>query len=108
MPHRWDKDDEIIAIDAHFRIQDGKPRDAAISQAVRYVNQRTQRDGAPLFNNHNSMKMKMQNLAYLQNPNAPGTLGNVARKTIRVWETYANDRDGLAREMRRICESFKK
>lgn len=110
MSHCWEKDDEIIAIDAYFRIQDGEDKKAAIKRAVKYVKCRTVRDEEPPFNKHRSMEMKMRNLAHLQNPNAPGTLGNVAKKTIRVWNQYVRngicDKDGLAREMERIIKSF--
>ena len=109
MPHRWHEDDEIISLSEYFRMntwEDQESREAAIGRATALVNRRTQRDGAPVFNNRRSMKMKFQNWRHLQYPGAPSGLPHVAERSIAIWEQYAQDRDALAREMERIQESF--
>ena len=105
--HNWHRDDEIIALDAYFRIQDGDARKDMIERAVYLVNRRTQRDGASAFNNYNSMRNKLQNIGHLQNPGARGTLPNTSRKNEEVWRQYRNNRDLLKSEMKRIEKSFR-
>lgn len=105
MPHHWQRDDEVIAIGAYFRIQDGESNDIAVNRAVSLVNRRAQRDDNPPFNNYGSMRMRIQNVQFLSTNGAIG-LRNVARQTADVWEQYGNNRDDLQEEMDRIIATL--
>lgn len=104
--HSWTKDDEIISLDAYFRVRNGEDKKTVINEAVHLVNRRTQRDGDPSFDKHGSMRMKIQNWKYCDTPDVHGGLDHVADKSREIWTEYAHDKDKLARKMRRICESF--
>ncbi|HEX8229672.1 MAG TPA: restriction endonuclease [Chloroflexia bacterium] len=83
-------------------LDDKHPHVIELSRKLNLLSGSVQHPDVERFRNPNGVAMKLANFASIDPNHAGKALDNVARGDKEVWEEFANNREGLAREVASI------